>query len=71
MPSTDIDGSPIMILSEDEAKTIHRFLMCFFGRGYLIQDEIEVGNKIAKTFGLEPVGPSRDVNCVTGGNYAS
>jgi hypothetical protein len=26
MPSTDIDGSPILILSLDEADTIHRVL---------------------------------------------
>jgi hypothetical protein len=58
MTSTDIDGSPIVILSEDDATAIYRLMQSLnegCGGGYLLPEEIVAGNKIAKSLGFRPV----------------
>ncbi len=58
MPSTDIDGSPIVILSEDEAKAIYRHftasIIQVHGLPVIVRN---LCNKIAKTFGFIPLPP--------------
>jgi len=50
MPSTDIDGSPIVILGEEEARVIYLLFLKYSSNQYLFSQEIEIINKLSKTF---------------------
>jgi len=52
MPSTDTDGSPIVILSHAEAKRIYEFLRDVAGGNGLDMLEHKLAAKIARDLGL-------------------
>jgi len=56
MPSTDIDGSPILIVSETEGRALYSFITSATVKGYQPSPTIiKWCNKIAKTFGLRSI----------------
>ncbi len=56
MPSTDIDGSPIVILSETEARTFYNMLArSLKEHGTLIGGEKTAAAKIARDLKLPPL----------------
>lgn len=55
MPSTDIDGSPIVILSEEEARLVYNIIKFRWQTGCPILDlERHVARKIARDLTLLP-----------------
>jgi hypothetical protein len=56
MPSTDIDGSKIIILSEAEARRVYEYLN---GPGELDVLERRLADKIARNLGLPPLVDTR------------
>jgi hypothetical protein len=56
MPSTDIDGSVIVILSETEARTIAHLLSTLSGYRPLSEIEHRIANKIARDLPVPKTG---------------
>lgn len=53
MPSTDIDGSPIVILNEAEARRVYYLLQCWGSRfGLRTQEDRSMARKISRDLGL-------------------
>jgi hypothetical protein len=56
MPSTDIDGSPILILGEKESKALYSMITSAIVKGYQPSLTImEICTKIATTFDLREI----------------
>jgi hypothetical protein len=53
MPSTDVDGSPIIILSELEARRVYYYLAYFAQKfGLVVEEERSMARKISRDLGL-------------------
>ena len=52
MPSTDIDGSPIVILSQTEAKALYEACRELSAFERLLLDQMKAANKIARQLTL-------------------
>jgi len=59
MPSTDIDGSPIVILSEARGKTILGTYRYLNSVNMILPQEREVAEKIAKELNLPGLSPAK------------
>jgi hypothetical protein len=58
MPSTDIDGSIIVMLSEAEARRVYYFLLERAGRfGLVTPEERSLAQKISRDLGLPKIDP--------------
>lgn len=55
MPSTDIDGSPIVVLSQAEAKALYEACRELVGFERLRLDHMKAANKIAHQLNLMPL----------------
>ena len=55
MPSTDIDGSPIVVLSQTEAQRVYEFLRDVAGGDGLDMLEHRLAAKIARDLELPPL----------------
>lgn len=55
MPSTDIDGSIIVILSEAEARRVYELLGCLANKTWLNPLERQLADKIARDMNLPPL----------------
>lgn len=55
MPSTDIDGSPIVTLSQAEAQRVYEFLRDMAGGVGLSTLEHKLAAKIVRDLGLPPL----------------
>jgi len=54
MPSTDIDGTPITIFSEDDARTIYSALVALSDHMILLPTEQRIAAKIARELDFTP-----------------
>lgn len=60
MPSTDVDGSPIVILNEAEARKVYCLLTIIRQERRLTTVERKIVNKIARDLSLPSLEPSHE-----------
>jgi len=59
MPSTDIDGSTIVILSVAEAERVHHYLQDINTFGVSDDLDTQIARKIERDLNLEPINTAR------------